>query len=568
MKQLRKIIFILALFLITINLFGCTESHVHEFGEWELIENENDPLGLSLIRYCNGCEVTEEQQLTDSDILDMIYEAMDNVTIESEVDDEIELPSSYKKVTIKWRSKNQYLISDEGVVNNKPNYNRDTTLEATFSFGEYEETQDYAITVLGYTDAEKIEHAKKEITFPNLITGDLTLVKKLQNGVTVSYESSNQNIITNEGEVKLQDEETTVTIKIIYKSGELTMEETREVKVAKYDPSIKQHQLIDYAKDFDLTGLNDLVYQNDKIVLADGVLEATYTSKEMETLAFKSLVGSWACITSTEATCELKISVKVNGQWSEYITYRPWGLGLKNALYDMNFPTVKLSDDEIIILNSQKAAGIKYTVTLKRTTLNVKSPELSLVSFALDIPNYSYDVRKEDISNYVFHNVPKLYQNEVPEIGNSICSATSTTMLLKFNGFDFSDKDSEYEHRYIAWIVMDYGNNIFGNWVYNTVTMGGYGLDAYVARMYSIEELVYHLSKVGPVALSMKGQMTSDVANYYTNGHLIVAKGFQKESDGTYTIICNDPNVKGVECKYSQKVIEQTWRNVAYVYEK
>lgn len=104
----------------------------------------------------------------------------------------------------------------------------------------------------------------------------------------------------------------------------------------------------------------------------------------------------------------------------------------------------------------------------------------------------------------VVYDVPKLYQGAVPVIGNSICSATSTTMLLKYHGFHFSSFDAEYEHRYIASIVRDYGNNIYGNWVYNTVTMGGYGLNSYVARMYSVDELIYHLAHVGPVALSVK----------------------------------------------------------------
>ena len=76
----------------------------------------------------------------------------------------------------------------------------------------------------------------------------------------------------------------------------------------------------------------------------------------------------------------------------------------------------------------------------------------------------------------------------------------------------------EYENRYIANLVADRGHNspTYGNWVYNTVTMGGYGLNAYVARMYSIEELLYHLAYVGPVSLSMKGQMTSNLKDYYT----------------------------------------------------
>ena len=88
-------------------------------------------------------------------------------------------------------------------------------------------------------------------------------------------------------------------------------------------------------------------------------MNATYYSKEINTLGFTSLVGSWSAISSTDATCELKISVKVDDVWSEYITYSPWGLGLQNASYDQNNGMIKLSTDEVIVLNNKKATGIK-----------------------------------------------------------------------------------------------------------------------------------------------------------------------------------------------------------------
>ena len=97
--------------------------------------------------------------------------------------------------------------------------------------------------------------------------------------------------------------------------------------------------------------------------------------------------------------------------------------------------------------------------------------------------------------------------------------------------------------------------------------MGGYGLNSYVARMYSIEELLYHLAYVGPVSLSMKGQMTSNLKDYYTAGHLIVVTGY-KYVDGKLIILSNDPNVPDVACEYTEEVIKNTWRNIAYVIEK
>ena len=61
--------------------------------------------------------------------------------------------------------------------------------------------------------------------------------------------------------------------------------------------------------------------------------------------------------------------------------------------------------------------------------------------------------------------------------------------------------------------------------------------------------------------------MTSDKKNYYTNGHLIVAIGYEIGENGNITIVCNDPNVPSVECRYSLTVINNTWRNIAYIIE-
>ena len=181
-------------------------------------------------------------------------------------------------------------------------------------------------------------------------------------------------------------------------------------------------------------------------------------------------------------------------------------------------------------------------------------------------PNYTYNVDLTGIPSETIYDVPKLYQGAVPQIGNSICSPTTSTMLLKYKGEDFSEFD-EYEHRYIALKFKDYGNNIFGNWVYNTVGISSFGYNAYVARMYSIEELVKHLTTGGPVGLSVKGQMTSNEKDYYTAGHLIVCVGYRYDENGNLFLVCNDPNVPNVLCEYTEYVMENTWRNIAYIVE-
>ena len=93
--------------------------------------------------------------------------------------------------------------------------------------------------------------------------------------------------------------------------------------------------------------------------------------------------------------------------------------------------------------------------------------------------------------------------------------------------------------------------------------MGAYGEYAYVKRFTGPNDLINHLEQIGPVALSVKGNMQG----YYTTaGHLLVCKGY-KIVDGEYIFICNDPNLKNVEVEYTYETIANVWRNIAYVIE-
>ncbi|HQA19330.1 MAG TPA: C39 family peptidase, partial [Bacilli bacterium] len=248
--------------------------------------------------------------------------------------------------------------------------------------------------------------------------------------------------------------------------------------------------------------------------------------------------------------------------WSDYLSYQPWGLGLQNKGKDQTSSNnVAKLDDDIIVINNGKASAFQFKVVLRRNNLTSPSPKVSLVCVTLEIPNYEYPI-EADLPDFIDYDVPKLNQNIVPQIGNSICSPTSITMLLKYKGHSFIQYD-EFEHRYIANLAKDYGNNIFGNWVYNTVTASAFGHDAYVKRMYSFEELMYHLQTVGPVAASVKGNMQG---LYTTNGHLLVVRGYRITPTIT-TVIVNDPNLKDVYFEYNLDVFLNVWRNIVYVIE-
>ena len=336
--------------------------------------------------------------------------------------------------------------------------------------------------------------------------------------------------------------------------------------------SSNSHLIINRAEDFN-GDYNNTHLVNEEICLQEGVLEGCYTSKALDTSEFEGAVGSWNCITSPTQTVEFKVSVCVNGAWSKYLSYGEWGLGKENYYYNDEDEIASIKVDEIIVNNQQLANKIKYRVILRRSTVNEDSPRFRLAAITFKIPNYNYPVDVTGLPNSVDYDVPLLHQYDVGVVGNVICSATTSTMLLKFKGHDFSKNAKEYskikewgefEHGYIATLVADPGHNAptYVNWTYNMATIGALGESAYYSKMYSWEELQYHLATVGPVGIGIRGYL----GVYTASGHILVCRGYRIEDDKTI-VICNDPAIKGVYYEVPLDVFKGAWKGSVSIVE-
>lgn len=470
-------------------------------------------------------------------------------------------------IQCEWESLDNYYISNYGEILHYADSEVEVGLKLTLKLDGESVSKVYNITIPSLSEEEILALVIEKANIETFVTSDKAyLPTEFEYNYVGSWTSSKPEVLGNDGKVYLKDTHEVVDMEL-----KLQKDGSEEVIIMNYefDVHVKSVLPIVHANEFNDKSMVNCEVVNNRLELTSGSLEGSYESDVIETVGFEIAVASWAAVSSKNATCELLVKVRVDGVWSDYISYCPggWGLGLQNKAYDKTLSTVKLSTDELKILNGKQGDAIMFKVVLRRTSSNNESPKLSLVSFALTSSSYvSPTYSLEDLPAYVKHDVVKLNQNKVPSIGNIICSATSSTMLLKYKGMDFSEFDSEYEHRYIAGLVKDYGNNIYGNWVYNTVGMSAFGFNSYVARLYSVAELCHHLATIGPVACSMKGQMTSDQKDYYTAGHLICIIGYKYEN-GVLTLISNDPNVPSVECLYSEKVFTNTWRNIIYVIE-
>ncbi|AUD65444.1 hypothetical protein BK011_06975 [Tenericutes bacterium MZ-XQ] len=421
---------------------------------------------------------------------------------------------------------------------------------------------------------------ENQILIPSMISNQLDLPQSIMMGndsYEIIWESSDTDIIDATGLVKQTDEDISVTLKATVHTQNATHTMIFEVTVMKKEKVnhfIKPHQILVYADRIDKAKLNDLKLVDHKLELEDNMLEATYESDPIETPSFTKMVGSWSAISSLDATVELQVKVMVDGIWSKYLSYRAWGLGRNNFSLDASDHIAKISTDEIMILNDKKAQQIQYKMILKRKDISISSPKLELVSFALTIPNYTYTPSTDHLPSFLDYEVPMLNQQEVIDIGSSICSPTSAAMLLLYKGHDLSIED-ELPHRFTARLFRDYGANIYGNWVFNTVGMSSYNETAYVGVMYSFEELMIHLAQVGPVAASVSG----DMGLYHTNGHLIVVRGYRITDFGDVYVLVNDPNINArfgndangdplyVYYEFPLETFMKTWKGIAYVIE-
>jgi len=558
-KIFKLLFFVFVVFVIS----GCTSNT----GGTEPSTHQHTPCqkcGLCLDLACDDLEARCKGH-EDDDVREFVQSASEDIVIPSTLTSSINLNYSLKKdnkvIEIMWDIDKTNSISELGRVNRSYNDEK-VKLTATFSYSGVEYQKEYTTVVLGYTFEERVELIKKEITISNLVDGDIELPTKFNDpDAVVTWESSNQDVLTNDGKYTEPSEIVNFDLVLTIIINGVVEEIVYNMQTFKAE--IMHHLNVNYATDYDLTNNANLMLDGNYLTLQDGVLTSEYESKVYETLPFVSMVGSWTATTSTKATVEVLYKVRVNGVWSAYLSYGEWGLGLQNKCYSTKTSDglAKMSTDEIMINNGNTANAYQFKVILKRDTLAETAPKVLLVAASFEFENYTFPVSTNSLPTYYCHDVPMLNQNIVPVIGNSICSATSTTMLLKYKGHSFTEYDAEFEHRYIAGLVKDYNHDIFGNWVYNVAVLGSYGNEAYLLRMYSLEELVYHLATVGPISASVKGNMQG---YYTTNGHLIVVKGYEYVN-GELQFICNDPNLKNVEVRYSAETMQNVWRNMAYV---
>jgi hypothetical protein len=117
--------------------------------------------------------------------------------------------------------------------------------------------------------------------------------------------------------------------------------------------------------------------------------------------------------------------------------------------------------------------------------------------------------------------------------------------------------------------IYDEETRIFGNWNRAVQRAGELGLDAWITRFRTWDQVKAQIAAGQPVIASIKfekGVMPSNPIYQDTDGHLIVIRGFTPEGN----VIVNDPasRAKGNAVVYKSQELGKAWFNaggVAYI---
>lgn len=208
---------------------------------------------------------------------------------------------------------------------------------------------------------------------------------------------------------------------------------------------------------------------------------AVYTSAEIDAEPFTSAILSFNVDTPEGTSIVIEQQMKVGDEWSPLLNYVNWGTTIKRGS-GINSEDQKLAyiDVDAITVKDKSTTGkaVRYKITMTTNDEKV-TPAVRLMSYSFENEAKEASAVQSGTSEKLEKvlDVPVYSQMERdPEIANSICSATSLTMVMKYHGLDILPEET-------AWGAYDANAMMYGNWVFNCAYAASYGFDAYVAYL-------------------------------------------------------------------------------------
>ncbi len=295
------------------------------------------------------------------------------------------------------------------------------------------------------------------------------------------------------------------------------------------------------------------------IELVDGALSGYFTINEQVTNhSFNRGLPSWNGYAPKNAVSGFKVLVKVrnSGIWSEWLTAGYWKDQIWSNYGMTTFTSGKI-DIDYLVLNSF-ADAFQYKIIFDRANTNYSSPNINKMSmFVSDqatTNDFNLNTALADKPQAIFVPTNFVYQYSVDsEIGGSICSPTTVSMILQSFGYSVDT----YQ---FALDTKDPHFDIFGVWPRVVQHASQYGVEGFVGRYRTWSEAAEVLKNGGRIAMSIGSPLYS--------GHLVMLAGFDENGNP----IVHDPaKSNGYSYKHSKSDLSTAWfakGGVAYTFYK
>lgn len=277
---------------------------------------------------------------------------------------------------------------------------------------------------------------------------------------------------------------------------------------------------------------------------------------------FDDLVLSWNAKAPPGTSLRFEARVNVDGEWSRWYVMGTWShrggasaRGQTDAIGEVAVDNLKL----------RRPADLWQYRVILATEDPAATPLLLNVSVAVaDRKRVAVGPMVEPAGRWVreLHVPVESQAIQDPSVAWEICSPTSLTMVLRYYGIDTA-LPTIYRG------VRDATTGIYGNWPLNTALAAEYGFDAYVERMYSLDQIRAHIAAGRPIIISVRYQPgeLEGAPLRSTSGHIMLVRGFTDRGQ----VIVNDPaaaNLAGVRRVLSAEQLEKVWLRsggIAYV---
>lgn len=348
-------------------------------------------------------------------------QALNAITLISETYQDITLPSQKNGFDITWSSNKENVLSSQGKYTEVTS---DTevilTAKIVTEIREYKRV--FIVTAKPYPYDDYFAIAFSSIKFTEALSKDITLPTKFNNNITGTWESSNPEVISADGKVKLTENEETVHLTLTLTLNQEKRKLSFEVKTI--------------AKDYDLLFATAIAQVN-----LPNEVKANLT---LPTDFYQGIKGTWVSskpgiigndgkvtLTDNVERVTLTLTLTLDDEEREYtfeVTTAVAGVTVEQAEYFINRLKVQNIDVNTVLMNDADIASYNQTV-LNSTGTKV-----------VDLTKIASTISKTTLSNLIntYSNINSytIYNNTT---GKAISSTDKTAILNNRNLNNISD---------------------------------------------------------------------------------------------------------------------------------